>query len=262
MALGSDSNRRPAAWTGSPAPAVDRMALVGDWCHQVAAHQVTDRRVKPAKALVVQIGRAHPWIQAVVPERLALIDVADAGTDTLLEEQFPEGGRLRAARAADHLINVERIDQDIGSQVGDRVSGIAHQLHNGRGEANRDDVVEAEHRGGAPLGLAPALPNSVEVPGTGHPHVRMKRQPSFELHDEVFAVGFDRLDPSAFQSPERCRTGVSDDLAADLAPQGGCRSPDRVAFRQARAAALARAPRLSVSCRTRLRAACPPAASP
>ena len=85
MALGSDSNRRPAAGTRSSAAPVDRMALAGNWCHKIAAHQVAGRRVNPAKALVIQLGRARPRIQAMRPERFALIDVADPGADALLQ---------------------------------------------------------------------------------------------------------------------------------------------------------------------------------
>ena len=156
---------------------------------------------------------------------------------------------------------IEWVNQDIRPQMRYRFACIADQLHDGRGEANRDDIVETEHRGGAPLGQAPALPHSVEVPGAGHPHVRMQRQPSFELHHEVFAVWLDRLEAPSLQSRDRWRTSVGDHLAADALPQGGSRSPDRVALRQGPAGAPARGRRPSVSCRTRFRAASPPATS-
>jgi hypothetical protein len=64
---------------------MDRMPLAGNRRHEVAAHQVAGCGVKPAKALVIQLRRAHPRIQAMPPERFALIDVADAGTDPLLQ---------------------------------------------------------------------------------------------------------------------------------------------------------------------------------
>jgi len=253
--LGPDSNWRAAARTWSSTTAVHGMPLPGDWRHQVAPHQVPRRRVKLAKPLIIQRGRLHPWIQAKRPERFALIDVADAGADPLLEEQLPQRGCTRVAGTAHDLIEVEGIDQDVRSQVCHWLSGVANQLHDGRGEADRHDIVETQNGGGTPLRLAPALAQPVEVPGAGHPHVRMQREPSLELHDQMFPVRFDRLDPPAFQSSDRCRTGVSDDLARDLAPQGGRRSPDRVAFRQGRVAARARGRRPSASCRTRLRAA-------
>ena len=198
----------------------------------------------------------------MAPERFALINVADARADLLLQQQLSKGGCLRPSSAADDLLEVERIDQDIRSQVRHRLSGIAHQLHDGRGKADGHDVIETQHRRGAPFRLAPAFACPVQVPGAGHPHVRMKREPSLELHHEVFPVRLDRLDPPAFQSPDRCGTGLTDHLAVDAAPQGGGRSPDRVAFRQARAAAPARGRPPSAWCRIRLLAASPPAASP
>jgi hypothetical protein len=72
-----------------------------------------------------------------------------------------------------------------------RLSGIADQLHDRRGKADRDDIIETQNRGGAPLRLTPALANPVEVPGTGHPHVGMKGEPALELHHEMFAVRLD-----------------------------------------------------------------------
>ena len=142
MPLGSDSNRRSAPWTGSSAASVDGMVLAGHWRHQVAAHQVAGGGVKLAKALVIQLGGAHPGIQAMGPQRFALIDVADASADTLLQQQLPQGRCLQLAGAAEDLLEVERVDQDIRSQVRHRLSGIANQLHHGRGEADRDDVIE------------------------------------------------------------------------------------------------------------------------
>ena len=154
----------------------------------------------------------------MAPERFALIDVADARADPLFQQQLSKGGCLGPAGAADDLLELERIDQDVRSQVRHGLPGVANQLHDGRGKADGHDVIETQHRRRAPLRLAPAFAYSVQVPGAGHSHVRMKREPSLELHHEVFAVRFDRLDPPAFQSPDRFRTCVTDHLAADAAP--------------------------------------------
>jgi hypothetical protein len=62
------------------------MSLSDDWRDEVASHQVARRHVKLAKPVVIQCGRAHPWIQAKGPERFAFIDVADAGGNTLLQQ--------------------------------------------------------------------------------------------------------------------------------------------------------------------------------
>jgi len=114
--LGSDSNRRSAPWTGSSAATVYGMVLAGHWRHQVAAHQVAGGGVKLAKALVIQLGGAHPRIQAKPPKRFAFIDVADAGADTLLQQQLPQGRCLQLAGPAEDLLEVERVDQDIRSR--------------------------------------------------------------------------------------------------------------------------------------------------
>ena len=86
MPLGSDSNRRPAARTRSSTARVNSMALAGNGCHKVAAHQVPGRLIELAKPLIIQFGGEHPRIQAKPPKRFAFIDVADAGANTLLQE--------------------------------------------------------------------------------------------------------------------------------------------------------------------------------
>ena len=202
-------------------PADDRrLARVAGFpaCHKVAAHQVTRGQVELAKPPVIQLGRGHPGIQAERPERFTLIDVADPSAHALLQQQLAKGGRLRLAGAADDPIKVEWIDQDIRPQVGDRCPGIANQLHHWRGEAHRHDVIETEHRGGAPFRLAPALTRAIEMPRAGHPHVRMEGDPSLELHHEMFTVGLDGLDPATLQSRDCLRARVADHLAPDAPP--------------------------------------------
>src|ERR1700737_4526658 len=101
VALGSDSNRRPAARTWASAPAVDRMALARDRRHEVGSHQVAGGQVKLAKPRVIELGGRHPGVQPECPERLTLIDIADAGADALLEQQLAERGCLRPAGGPD-----------------------------------------------------------------------------------------------------------------------------------------------------------------
>src|ERR1700674_649614 len=262
VSLGSDSNRRPAAGTWAPATAVDRVALARNRRDEGGAHQAAGGQVKLAKPRVIELGGRHPGVQPERPERLTLIDVADTGADPLLEQQLSEGGRLRPARALDDGIQIEGIDQDIRPEVGYGCLGIANQLHDWRGEADRNHVIEAEHRGGPPFRLAPALARPIHMPRPGHPHVRVERDPALEPHEEMLAVRLDGFHPSTLESGDRYRAGIIDDLARDAPPQCGGRAPDRVAFRQGRAGAPARGRRLSAWCRTRLRAASLPAATP
>ena len=83
------------------------MALPGDPCHEVAAHQVARAEVKPPKVVVIQVGRTHPCIQLECPQCLTLIDVADAGTNPLLQEQLPKRGCVRAAGASDYRVQID-----------------------------------------------------------------------------------------------------------------------------------------------------------
>src|ERR1700737_4241376 len=99
VSLGSDSNRRPAAPTWAPATAVDRVALARDGPHEGGSHPVARGQVKRATRRVIELVGRRPGVQPERPERLTLIDVADAGADALLEQQLTEGGRLRVARA-------------------------------------------------------------------------------------------------------------------------------------------------------------------
>jgi len=99
------------------------------------------------------------------------------------------------ADAPDHFIQIEWIDQDIGPEVSDREALVDHQLHDWSLKAHGDGVLEGQHYRGVPLRLSPALAWPVEVPRTGHPHVRMQRHPTLESHQQVLAVCVDGLEP-------------------------------------------------------------------
>ena len=208
--LRSYSNRCAAARTGPPATSMDRVAPARDRpfvsvagfpaCDQVATHQVAGGEVKLAKLLVIHFVRRRPGIEPEGPERFTLIDVADPGTDALLQQQLSKRGCLGSAGSDDDRIQVEGIDQDIRPKVSDRCACVADQLHHRRGEADRDDIIESEDGRGAPLRLAPALTRLVEVPCAGHPHMGMKGDPTLELHHEMFAVRLDGLDPATLEA--------------------------------------------------------------
>src|SRR5256712_9228957 len=147
------------------------------------------------------------------------------------------------------------VDESPGPERESGCWAAATRPNAGGEEETRHDVVKAQHRGGAPCRLPPALARPVQMPRAGHPHVRMQRDPALEPHQEMFAVWFDRLHPPSFESRDGRRPGLTDDLARDAPPQRGGGAPDRVPFRQGRAGARARAPRLSAWSRTQPRAA-------
>jgi len=235
---------------------------MGDRRQEISSHELPGRRIDAAQRRLIEFCGRRPGIEPQRPQGLALIDVAYAGADALLKEQFGNAGGLRSAGAPDHFIQVERIDEDVGPQVAHRQPLVDDQLHEGSGKAHGNGFREGQHGSGAPLRLAPALARPVDMPGAGHPHVRMQRDPALEPHQQVFAVCVDRLEPPPLQSCDRYWPSVQDELAGEPSPQCGRGPPDRVAFRQGRGGAPARAPHLSASCRIRLRRACLPDASP
>ena len=86
--LGLDANRRATPGARPAASRMNRVPLAVDRRDQVASHQVARGAVEVTQRLVVEIRRGAPGVEAQLPERLALIDVADPGADALLEQQF------------------------------------------------------------------------------------------------------------------------------------------------------------------------------
>src|SRR5436190_17008189 len=127
-ALGLNSNRHFAPGTRPAAASVDRRTLLGDRREQVPSHELPGRSVDPSQPRLIELCRRRPGVEPQCPERLALIDVAHAGADALVEEQFSNGGSVRPAGASDHFIQIERIDQDIGPEVSDWEALVDHQL--------------------------------------------------------------------------------------------------------------------------------------
>src|SRR2546430_16173287 len=101
LSLGTDSNRGLAAGTGPPAPSVDGVTLAGNRRHEVSPHQVAGGQVEVAEPLIIKLGGWHPGVEPQSPERLTLIDVADAGADALLQQQLSQRRRFRKPGAAD-----------------------------------------------------------------------------------------------------------------------------------------------------------------
>jgi hypothetical protein len=134
------------------------------------------------------------------PERLALIDVADAGADALIEQQFAKSRAIRVTRSLHHTLELERLGEDIRSQVGDSLMGVNGQLHDGRIEADRDHVVERQDGRRTAFRLTPSLPWAIDVPRPGHPHVGMQGDATVELHDQVLAIRLDAFNAPACES--------------------------------------------------------------
>src|SRR5439155_1564594 len=143
--LGADSNWQSAPGTRLAASPMDRRALTGERCQEIPSHELPGRRIDAAQRRLIEFCGRRPGIEPQRPQCLALIDVAYAGADALLEEQFVNAGGLRSAGAPDHFIQVERIDEDVWPQVADRQALVDDQLHEGRGKAHGNGFREGQH---------------------------------------------------------------------------------------------------------------------
>ena len=245
FALRSNSNGASTSRTGTPASAVDGVALAGNRRHEIATHEVPRRRIEAAQPFFIHFRGRAPWVKPLNPERLALIDVADAGADALIKQQFTKPRGSADSNPPDDLVEIKRISEDVGSQVRERQSRVGYQFHDRRSEADCDHIVEGEHGCGTALGLAPPLSSPVQVPRTMHAHMGVQRDPAFELHHEMLAVRLDAFKPARAQARDRLRPGIDHDLAGQALTECGRRAPDRVALRQGPAGAPARGRRLS-----------------
>src|SRR5205823_6032360 len=59
---------------------------------EVRAQRVADGREELPELLVAQLGARFPGVESPLPEALALVDVADAAADPLVEQQLTERG--------------------------------------------------------------------------------------------------------------------------------------------------------------------------
>ena len=65
------------------------------------------------------------------PEGFALIDVADAGADPLVEQELADRRPVRLPSSPHDFIQVEMLRQDIRAQVLHRLAAVAYHLHHG-----------------------------------------------------------------------------------------------------------------------------------
>ncbi len=166
---------------------------------QRPAHQVPGSQVQLPELVVTERRRRHPRVDAVHPERLALVDVADARADPLVEQQLTERRRLRQPSSPHDFFRVEPLRQDVWAQVFNGPAAVAHHLYDRRREEDGDRIIETEHRPRAALRLPPTLTGSVEMPGAGHPHVGVQGDLAVEPHDEVLSDRLDREQAVAFE---------------------------------------------------------------
>src|SRR5262249_14989453 len=140
---------------------------------------------------------------------LVLVDVADAGEGSLVEEAFgdrPLRG-LRRAEPSAGLLGVLRAEgraKQVGSQARQRrvdpLEARFEELERWAVEADRDRVRRLEHELCACGRPPPALALRVAMPRTVHPEVAAELEAVVEANQEMLALGLDRRDVAADES--------------------------------------------------------------
>src|SRR5579872_5573749 len=123
----------PAAWAGSAAPAVHRSPAVTrepalKAARNVRAHRLAGGIEDEAQALVVEDRHQRPGIDAASPQRLAAVDIADAGGDALIEQHLADGPGPERPRARDRFGDGPSLGKDVRSKVTDSCADVADEL--------------------------------------------------------------------------------------------------------------------------------------
>src|SRR5437879_5371556 len=166
-----------AAGAGTTPPAVHRGGPAGREAARegpggdVRAQRVSDGAEEVAELLVAQLGARPPGVEPPLPETLALVDVADAAADPLVQEQLSERGGAERPCPSDHLVQPQIVPEKVRPQVADRLLGLPHQLDDRGCEADRHSVAKVQDGARLPLGPPPSLGLPVQVPRASHPHV-------------------------------------------------------------------------------------------
>ena len=107
-----------------------------------------------------------PWIDALVEERLASVDVADAGDDGLIEEDLADGLVLRMGPSpSQNLVEFELRREDVGTEPPQSRMGplvvVPHELDDWRVEAHREPLAAFDDD--ARLEGRPSPPHTLRV---------------------------------------------------------------------------------------------------
>ena len=126
----------------------------------------------------VERGDRGQRVHAAGPQHLALVDVAHARGDALVQQQLGRRGRLvaelgDALHALGHVdVRVAQVRPERGPPAGvvGEVLGLEGLDHGGV-EAHGLEALDLDDRPHAAGALAPPLARPVQVPRAGHPHV-------------------------------------------------------------------------------------------
>src|SRR5262249_37038109 len=141
---------------------------------KVRTHVPAGGRKQLAELLVAKVRAGPPGIERQLPERLALVHVADAAADSLVKKQVPEGGRPKRACSSNPRVERKVVGQDIRAEVTDGLNRVSHQFHHRRPKEHGLTIAEFKDGARQVAGASPRLPGLVDMPGASHAQVGVK----------------------------------------------------------------------------------------
>src|ERR1051326_7002279 len=134
LALCANPDPGSAAGAGEAAATVDGFPFVAGKAPgatprlQVGEHGLACEGEEGAELLVAQIGGRLPGVDALMPQRLAAVDVADPRRGALVEQQRADRLRTHRAGAPDHLWQVPALFEDVRPEVAEPGLLVSYQL--------------------------------------------------------------------------------------------------------------------------------------
>jgi hypothetical protein len=247
MRIGVPQRRQGWRWrpyTVDPPAAAGRVDRRARPAAQVGLQQPVRRREQRPAGRLGQVGQPGEGVDAAGEQDLGLVHVADPGGDPLVHQDGADlvirrGERRHAVEAlVDVGIGPAEVRADVGDRAGagtERAAGMVPPVraHHRSGEADGHPVLHLDQRPHQVPGLLPALAGAVQVPGAGHPHVRLQGETALEVDEQVLAHRLDLFDAGArlrAVTRQARRLEADEGLAGQRRPQPGRRSVDGVAL--------------------------------
>ncbi len=177
--MDSGGRRPEPCATGSTAlavPAVDGEA-VAERHPPITAEVRLELKGRRLVETTASLGRhrleRRVWVDSAHKQRFALVDVADARSEPLIEQHVADlrtwiGPVLDPTK---NLIDIDGVNAEIGSEVIELTVASSADGDHRRSEAHRHRLSGLEHRAGEVTRLSPASTTGVEVPAPGHPEM-------------------------------------------------------------------------------------------
>ena len=175
FALPPGADELAAARAGSPPAAVHRTGppseAAAGRCGEVGPHVPTCGGEQVGQTLVAEIATGPPRVEGELPERFALVHVADPAADPLVKQELTERDRSHCARPCGDHVEREVVGQDVRAQMADRLRRVSHELDGWCPEEHGLTVAEFEDGSSEADRPSPRLPCAIYVPGARHAQV-------------------------------------------------------------------------------------------